>query len=374
MTYKETGFRALYCNFAAFPLSESNRKNMEDVGFPDVDKANCMLVYGYIDTTAGMTLEVLAAGYNEDDSYRFFDTSERARFFIRVGAVENETFACFENTEGLQERYADKLDIIKNYEADEEVEKSREMGFLDESRHPHYPDDVQVHLLKDGLKIEACWTRIVGLEEHAIIGELLNEPHQDFGYHKGEKIAFFVQELEDKKIICCSDMNPSRKITAEDLADGTMLKAAVSAFNQERNKENLIEILEILRDSYVWIPCNAIMGEQDTAAMLKEIEAAGDDLSSIVGKTFSNTENIRMVPDILQNGDAFFFPIFSSSEEMGEYGEGFSKIEKHFLEALNLAINNDKDLQGIVLNAFTEPYVLDKELFDIVKNMKSRIE
>ena len=81
-----------------------------------------------------------------------------------------------------------------------------------------------------------------------------------------------------------------------------------------------------------------------------------------------------MVPDILQNGEDFFFPVFSSAEEMGEYGEGFSKIEKHFLEAIGLAINNERDVQGLVVNAFTEPFVLDREIFDIVQKMKTRLE
>jgi hypothetical protein len=33
-----------------------------------------------------------------------------------------------------------------------------------------------------------------------------------------------------------------------------------------------------------------------------------------------------MVPDILQNGEEFFFPVFNTAEEMGEYGDYFSKI------------------------------------------------
>ena len=44
----------------------------------------------------------------------------------------------------------------------------------------------------------------------------------------------------------------------------------------------------------------------------------------MIGKTFSTKEAVRMIPDILQNGEQFFFPIFSSVEEMGEYGEHFS--------------------------------------------------
>ena len=59
---------------------------------------------------------------------------------------------------------------------------------------------------------------------------------------------------------------------------------------------------------------------------------------------------------------------------MGGYGDGFSKVQKHFLEVLRLAMNNEKELAGIVVNAFTELYVLDKESWDIVEKMKSRIQ
>lgn len=59
---------------------------------------------------------------------------------------------------------------------------------------------------------------------------------------------------------------------------------------------------------------------------------------------------------------------------MGDYGEAFSKIRKHMLEVIPLARNNERKLDGIVLNAFTEPFLLDAEIFDIVENMKSRID
>lgn len=59
---------------------------------------------------------------------------------------------------------------------------------------------------------------------------------------------------------------------------------------------------------------------------------------------------------------------------MGEYGNDFSKVQKHILEVIPLARNNEKELVGIVLNAFSEPFVLDRKIWDIVENMKSRIE
>ena len=58
---------------------------------------------------------------------------------------------------------------------------------------------------------------------------------------------------------------------------------------------------------------------------------------------------------------------------MGQYGQYFSKVQKHFLEVIALARNNEKQLSGIVINAFTEPWILDRELFDLVANLKSRL-
>lgn len=41
------------------------------------------------------------------------------------------------------------------------------------------------------------------------------------------------------------------------------------------------------------------------------------------------------------------------------------------LEAISFAENNDKELKGIVLNAFTDSFVLKETLFDVIKEMKS---
>ena len=80
------------------------------------------------------------------------------------------------------------------------------------------------------------------------------------------------------------------------------------------------------------------------------------------------------VPDILQSGDNFFFPVFTTAEEMGEYGDQFSKMPRHFLEAMILARNNEKNVKGIVINAFSEPFEIPVELFDIIAGMKSNVE
>ena len=69
MKYSEVGFRAFYHNFVAVPIKDSLKAVVED--FPGADKANYILTYGYIDHTAGLTLEVLATAFKHDESFVF---------------------------------------------------------------------------------------------------------------------------------------------------------------------------------------------------------------------------------------------------------------------------------------------------------------
>ena len=148
-----------------------------------------------------------------------------------------------------------------------------------------------------------------------------------------------------------------------------MLKEQITKLKNEPNQENFFELLARLQDSTVWIPCTAVMGEEDQKALEKMVKAS-DDPQDMVGQEFTSSGAIRLVPDILQDSEGhFFFPVFTSPSEMGEYGDHFSKIEKHFLEALGLAANNAKNVAGIVFNAFTDPYVLDRQLFGLVEDM-----
>ena len=186
-------------------------------------------------------------------------------------------------------------------------------------------------------------------------------------------------ELADMIIRADGDVEyrvPDDTITPELLEGGSFLKRAAEICNRNPTQLNMIRLMKILRDSWVWIPCNAIMSDADAAAMEKLVRDAQENggPDSLAGLTLSNQDNIRMVPDILKNGDKFFFPVFTSAEEMGDYGERFSKIEKHFLEAVNLARNNEKDVAGIVINAFSEPFIVPGELFDMIFEMPSSLE
>ena len=121
------------------------------------------------------------------------------------------------------------------------------------------------------------------------------------------------------------------------------------------------------------MPYNAVLSERDQERFEEIINKAGENLDKLDGLEFTAKDETRLIPDILEKSGNYFFPIFSTEEAMGEYGDNFSKIPQNILDIIPLARNNDKKPVGIVLNAFSEPFILDKEVWDIVENMKSRL-
>lgn len=207
MTYKEAGFRAFYHSFVAIPIKDQLKPMLQH--FPDFERANYILTYGFIDRERGFTLEVLALARKNSKGLSFFDSDNTTRAIIRIEAVE-EADALFipDETGALSKRYAEKIDRVHAcYDASEAVETTRGMTCLDGCRDDYCIDDVLVILTRDGLESEGCWVRMNGLDEHGITGILLNEPYGDYGCHIGEQISFGVYEAEDGKAFCYSDLN-----------------------------------------------------------------------------------------------------------------------------------------------------------------------
>ena len=202
MKYKETGFRTLYRKFTVFMYTDTLREVTKN--FPGAEQGNCILTYGYIDRSAGLTLEILAVGVAEKDNVTFFDGTDTYRSFLRIGAVMEQEFFSLRDEDGsLYAEHATKIKQLRHYDVSQEVEHTRQMNFLDASRDPAYIDDVLVYLFKESLSPEGCWVRITGLEECSLKGTLLNEPNQNFGCHRGEELSFFVQQNQDKQFFCC---------------------------------------------------------------------------------------------------------------------------------------------------------------------------
>ncbi len=150
----------------------------------------------------------------------------------------------------------------------------------------------------------------------------------------------------------------------KDLESGKVLQYLIDRFNKDRTPDKFYSVLRCFRDSYVWIPCTL---SSISDADIEKFSNAN------VGDTIVSSDEIRLKPDILRSGDEYFFPVFSNPDQMGDYGKNFSKIEKHSFEAMGMALAH-KETMGIVVDAFTNPLVIDKGLFDMIEKLPSEIE
>ena len=132
--------------------------------------------------------------------------------------------------------------------------------------------------------------QVIGTNDNMFIGRI-SDVESGHEYNEGEIIAFYLEQINEEGFPdFVADISPSRHITAEMLEDGSLLKEAIKTFNADRTEPNFIEVMELLRDSYVWIPCNAIMSEADQKNIEDMVKAAGDNLDALKGVEFSTMD------------------------------------------------------------------------------------
>lgn len=335
MKFIKDGFRPLYNNFCIFPMNNVIKTALKDE--KGIDEADGVMVYGYVDHFVGNTIEFIALTKNiDDEKYTYIKLPDNARFFCRADKLAEAEFRFLEKGNGhLYEQFKFKIDRISYfYDVNDGVAKSRTMTFLDAFRQPFHYDDVKVVIYKEGLKLEGVWARIEDLGKGMIIGTLMNEPEQDFGISIGTRIAFSVNETKDGGRNLIADLSPVKTYTADELKGGKILKEALEAFNKNTNQVNMYSVLEILKNSMVF-----------------------------VSKTEKGME-------ILGSKDkVFYLPVYSAEDQMKNNLENAEKVETAFGETVKLA-QMGKNLAGIVVNPDTDGFVIPHALFEVFEKME----
>lgn len=159
-----------------------------------------------------------------------------------------------------------------------------------------------------------------------------NDPHQDSG-----------QEYGCGGCEGCS--TPLDEITAETLAGGEILRMLAEQFSQAPTVEAYSAVLRCLRDSVVYM--------------------AG------TMRTSGNPGSETFKPDLADNGRHKFLPVFSSGELAETAAQKDSVIrEAPFLDTLALA-EADSEVAGLVLDAMSRPFIVEKDLFDAIRALPS---
>lgn len=206
MKMKEIDFRTAYHNF--FYISGQKIIHEAAEQFPDSEKSDGALVYGYIDHEAGLSFELICCVRKSDDNLEFFEGNDTATVKFRAGSIKDcdAIYIDKERNADLLEKYSKKTEIIhKYYDDNDGVAYTRKIDTLDSNRHPWYPDDVKVIIIHGDNQPEGCWVRCEGVTENAIFGVLLNEPDQDMNVHQGDMVYFGILKQDDN-FICVAQI------------------------------------------------------------------------------------------------------------------------------------------------------------------------
>lgn len=374
MKLKDTGFRWVYHYVCAFELNDKLRELIKEC--PDVAKASHAVCYGYIDAKKGLMLEVLCAGKQAPKYFYFKDTYEGKRITIPASELKNVEFILFDK---LEPRFRKKLDPriepLKKYDAPEELEKTRgeELGFLDAFRDLQHPDVVRVAFYKDGLQVEEIPVRLTGTGDHYLIGIVQKNPKQDFGSVKGDTVYFNARQTEENKIEIYLNLNTeeTHKLTQADLDDGSFLKICITEFLKDKCNQGKFEfLLAVLRSSSVIVPCDIELTDA-AKAIADKIEAAGKTIDDLEGEDAAKfAEGMILLPRFLENSGHKFLPAFTNEDEIGDQMDGAARFHMPFLHVIEMAAEGYVEYEGIVINAFTDDFIVNKELFEIIPQLK----
>ena len=171
-------------------------------------EANSLLCYGYVDRTAGLTYQSVAATMYVDGDYTVVDTALTVSLKIRADSVEKDKIIPISN-KALFKQYAYIVDNIDEfYYTNPEVEKCRAIKEFDQFRHADFPDDIQVMFFKEGVRPEGIWvrtTKLIGCDNGTFVleGKMLNAPHADFGVTYGDTVVFGTGVIDEQGTRMC---------------------------------------------------------------------------------------------------------------------------------------------------------------------------
>lgn len=170
--------------------------------------ANSLLCYGYVDRTAGVTYQTVAAAMYVDGDYSIVDTAQFISMKIRANSISKEEIIPIRN-KALFKQYSHIAENIDEfYYTDPDVERCREIRELDQFRHADFPDDLQVMFIKDGVRPEGIWVRTTKVygddgSTYLLEGTMLNTPHADFGVTAGDTIMIGTGIVDEQGTRVC---------------------------------------------------------------------------------------------------------------------------------------------------------------------------
>ena len=186
------------CNSIVYLRCPQKLEVLRKAGF-DVDSRNDgVLALCFVDHNEGLSFYVIAAAHIRADNIFVSKENPASVVLLRASSMPDALCLKSDYINADVTRYESYVtQIVRQYEYGiDDAIKMRGIPELDDFRKPFFPDDVEVLLLGKGLEQEKAFVRCCKYGQSCLYGQLLDEPTQDFGIHKGQQIDFMVLERE----------------------------------------------------------------------------------------------------------------------------------------------------------------------------------
>ena len=160
-----------------------------------------------------------------------------------------------------------------------------------------------------------------------------------------------------------ADMEP-KNLSREKLEDGSVLVSVKERFQDDMTEENLLELMQILRDSIVILPMQVLMSAADAERMRLYEE----------NMKFVAENEVQVVPAVTEIEGERYMLMFSQPEQIPvDFSESVTLMRAPY-ERVYQYFTEDESLYGIILDPFTENLELPAELIHGIANMDSHLE
>lgn len=343
MNYEETGFRGFYHQLCVVHINDYLDEKVCNV--PESDIANCVLTWGYFDTTGKFTLEIVSLALSKEEQTQYADPLKE-RVIIDPDQIKDAQFRILfdiDTFKMIYNSYKDKIESMPEEEPNAFIDRTREISVIDPFRDEEYLDIVEVYLTKEGREPEMCHVKLKVFDGVYLYGTLLDEPKQDFGTHKGYDVGFWVRKVDDG-LRCVSNLDIVNIWRREALEDGKVFESVLQETAEVDEEHRYMDRnFVLLRDCELLVPYSIEKNENG---------------------------EIRMVPKIEKIYGNYLLNAFSSEKIMKEYFKNQPAVRRSMMDIIALARNCEVEIDYILIN---HQLMAPSESWEMMERMESHL-
>ena len=167
MLGKDVNFRQIYRHLVAVKDEKiiDDLKNHFKESFCFPKESDSILTFCYIDHDAGLTFDFLCP-YNLKEKKYYEIKNKNFRQMYRSGCFDECEIEIISNEILTSNELWDYIEnmLLKTYEYDQDLIKTRMVKDIDHLREKNFPDDILVIIYKEGLNPEKLWVRLLKID------------------------------------------------------------------------------------------------------------------------------------------------------------------------------------------------------------------